>query len=91
MEKLKELLSRCKSTVEIRYNPHKSYYDAIVEYIGDDDIKYVEKDVLDKMINQDTLVCIQFYPHSSVGFYTVYHYDIEQAIERALTILNEDK
>lgn len=88
MEKLKELFSRCQSTVEIHYNPHKYYYDSIKEYIGDD-IGDVEEDVLKEMIEKDTLIRLQFYPHSSVGFYLIHHYDIDKAIDKALSLLNE--
>lgn len=88
MEKLKELISRCESTVEVRCNSHKSYYDTIEEHIGDD-IGQVDEDTLEEIIRTNTLICIQFYPHSSVGFYTVYHYDLDKAIEKALSLLNK--
>lgn len=88
MEKLMELFSRCQSTVEISYNRHKSYYDSVEQSIGDD-IGEVDPEVLREMMHRDTLVCIQFYPHSSVGFHLVYHYDIEKAIDKCLLILNE--
>lgn len=88
MEKLKELLRRCDSTVEISYNQHKSYYDTIEQSIGDD-IGDVDKEVLEEMKKRDTLIRIQFYPHSSVGFHLVFHYDIEKAIEKALSLLDE--
>jgi hypothetical protein len=88
MEKLIELFSRCKSTVEISYNQHKSYYDTIGESIGED-IDEVDPEVFKEMMIKDTLIRIQFYPHSSVGFHTVYHYDLEKAVDRCLSILNE--
>ena len=87
MEKLLELFHRCQSTVEIRYNQHKSYYDTVVQSIGDDSDS-VDFDVLKEMIRRDTVIAIQFYPHSSVGFHIVYHYDIEKAIDKCLSILN---
>lgn len=88
MEKLKELINKCKSTVEVRCNPHRSYCDTIREYI-EDDIDEIEQDVLNEMLKTDTLICIQFYPHSSVGFFIVYHYDLDMAIDKALSLLKE--
>lgn len=88
MEKLKELFSRCKSTVELHYNPHRSYHDTIEQYIGDD-IGDVEKEVLEEMKRTDTLIRLQFYPHSSVGFFLIFHYDIDKALDKALSLLNE--
>lgn len=87
MEKLRELFNRCQSTVEIRWNQHKSYYDTVEENIGDD-IDSVDPEVLKEIKARDTLICIQFYPYNSVGFHLVYHYDIEKAIDKALSLLD---
>lgn len=88
MEKLKELFSKCQSTIEISYNQHKSYYDTIEDNIGGD-LDEVDKDILEEMKKRDTLIRIQFYPHSSVGFYTVYHYDFDLALDKALSLLKD--
>lgn len=89
MEKLQELFNRCNSTVEISYNQHKSYHDTIEQSIGDD-INDIKKDVLEEMKKRDVLIRVQFYPHSSVGFFLVYHYDINMAIDKALSLLNKE-
>lgn len=88
MEKLLELFSRCKSTVEIRYNQHKSYYDTVEQNI-EEDKNNIDAEVLEEMIRRDTVISIQFYPHSSIGFHIVHHYDLEKAVNKCLSILNE--
>ena len=49
----------------------------------------IEADVLQKMIETDTIVRLQFYPLTPIGFYVIFHYDVERAIEQALAILNK--
>lgn len=88
MEKLKELCSKCKSTVLFSYNQHRSFCESIEDYIGEN-LDEVDKDILEEMKKQDTVVCIQFYPHSSVGFYVVYHYNADEALNKALSLLTD--
>ena len=42
-----------------------------------------------KMIETDTIVNIQFYPKTPVGSYSVYHYDLDMALDLALECLKE--
>ena len=44
----------------------------------------IESDVLNKMIETNTMIELQFYPDTPIGFYKIYHYDLEQAIDIAL-------
>ena len=48
----------------------------------------IESDVYEKMKELNTIVELQYYPDTPVGFYKVYHYDIEKAIDEALSSLN---
>lgn len=91
MDALKELSNKCKSSVHVIVNGHKSNYESIEEFVryrdlDDDEIK---KDVYDEMIKTDFCVEVQFYPDTPIGFYIVYHYDIELALKEALRICEE--
>jgi hypothetical protein len=81
MEKLYQLAEKCKGSVSIEINPHKDYYQTIEEYINPEDIN---SKVLKKIIDSNTLVELQFHPDSTVGFFIIYHYDLEVAIDTAL-------
>jgi hypothetical protein len=81
-EKIKWLFERCKASVSISLNNHRDYYQSIPEYLEDQlENGEVDKEVLDKMVNQDTLICVQAYPDTPVGFYSEYHYDLETALD----------
>lgn len=91
-DKLKELLSLCKCSVSIVVNNHRDYYQTVEQYMNDNSFNEIawnetEKEIRNKIIETDNLIEIQFYPITPVGFYSVYHYDINEAINEALNIL----
>ena len=97
MEKLKELFDRCKGSVYISYDDHKSCYQTVYDYFyihGNEmlieELEDIEPDVFQKMYELNTMVRIQYYPHSPGGFGLVYHYDIEKAIDEAILDLDND-
>lgn len=83
MEKFKELVSLCKAGVSISVNCHKDYYESVEQYV-DQDVKDINKDVFDEMVKRDTIVKVQAYPKTPIGFYDIYHYDIDKAVDIAL-------
>lgn len=87
-EKIKWLFNRCKSSVSISQNNHRDYYQSIPDYL-EDQIQNgeVDKDVLEEMIKQDTFICVHAYPDTPVGFYSVYHYDLEAAIDLIISYI----
>jgi|GEM_PF-2417089 len=87
--RLPELISRCKASVTLEANDHKSCYQTVQQFMEDEEGAEVDSDVLQKMIDADTVIRLQFYPLTPIGFYVIYHYDVEQAVEQALSILNE--
>jgi len=38
-------------------------------------------------VGRDFIIEIQFYPDTPVGFHVVYHYDLDAALDEALTII----
>lgn len=92
MDKLKQLLSRCKCGVFLTVNEHRDYYES-AEHALEDARGYecppsIASDVLAKMIETDTIIKIQFYPHTPIGSYEVWHYDIDLALDEAMDRLN---
>lgn len=93
MEKLKELINKCKADIHLTINNHKSSYQSVTDYINDlieiksIDNEDIEPEIYEKMKELDTIIELQFYPRTPIGFNVVYHYDIEQAIDEALETL----
>ena len=93
MEKLQKLIEKCKCGVHITVNNHRDYYETVEQHfkgnpIVEEDLEDIEADVYEKMKELNTIVELQYYPDTPIGFYKIYHYDIEKAIDEALTSLN---
>jgi hypothetical protein len=91
-EKLQSLISRCKASVSIEINQHRDYYltieESIAEYGDGKEKDNIDSEVFAKMIESDTCVEIQFYPRTPIGFFKVYHYDVDLALDECLLILD---
>jgi len=92
-EMLEKILERCKCTVYLTVNEHRSYYEKVEQFIADRcnkrEIDEIGKDVLNEMINTDTIVELQFYPDTPIGFYRLLHHDLEAILSQANQVLNE--
>lgn len=85
------LLGKCKCGVFLSVNQHRDYYQKAADYLKEmqgrreADDPLAEPDVLQKMIETDTVIELQFYPDTPIGSYTIYHYDLDMAIKEAMT------
>lgn len=91
MEKLNKLLSMCKCGVYLTINQHRDSYQSAKDRIkemfetGQIDGDDISKDIIEKMVDTNNIVEIQFYPNTPIGSYYIYHYDLEMAINEALS------
>lgn len=87
-------MSLCKCSVSVEVNRHRDYYDtateALVEYDSYGSRLQIADDVREEMIKRDTIVIIQFYPDTPIGSYSVYHYDLDSALDAALACFESD-
>lgn len=89
MEKFKILVSLCKSSVEISVNDHKDYYESVEDHVSADTRKNIEPEVFAEMVKRDTIVRVQAYPHTPIGSYTIYHYDIDKAVKSTIEAVKQ--
>ena len=93
MEKLKKLLGSCKCGVYLNVNEHRDVYQTAEKFMDDQfNIDHelrqeIGGDVLSKMLELNTIIHIQFYPHTPIGSYSIYHYDVDKALDSALETL----
>lgn len=90
MNKLNELISKCRGSFVLEVNNHKDYYLTAEVYLTEhlDNLKLldnVEKEVYNKIIEKNNIVEIQFYPENAISFYTLLHYDLDKAIDECLS------
>jgi hypothetical protein len=92
MERLKFIVNRCKGEVSITINEHKSSYMSVSEYFEHDLPSKDDVDdlVLKEMRERDTIIRVQFYPDTPIGFHVVFHYDVDEALKKAREIILSD-
>jgi hypothetical protein len=95
VDKLKELMRRCKCSVSVTVNAHRDYYETAEVSLSEMSKRHLEAPEIDaavkaKMIELDTVIEIQFYPLTPIGFYVVYHYDLDAALDLALACFDAE-
>lgn len=88
--KLLKIMARCKFGVYLSVNRHRDYYESVEKFLaGQEDID-CHTDTIKIMIERNTVVEFQFYPDNAVASYSIFHYDVEKALDLALEILFPD-
>ncbi len=91
MEKLQKLISLCKASVTLDINDHKSYYESVGKHLEEAlEREDVTPERVAKMTELDTIVRLQFYPHTSVGFNLIYGTDVDEVLDEALAMFGEE-
>lgn len=92
MNNLQELLSLCKCGVTIYVNDYKNAYEPIsyaIERTEKELEDTLEIDIKNGMIESDNFIVIDCYPFTPISSLTVYHYDIDLAIEQSIKSIKE--
>ena len=88
MDKLKELMSRCKCGVYLAVNEHRDYYDTAEDRLEEIDRREAPPEISDEVragiLASGNIVEIQFYPNTPVGFHAIVHHDLDAALDAAL-------
>ena len=85
---MEELLKLCKCGVYLNVNEHRDYYQTVEEFLKDsEELKDIEEDIYNKMVELDSIIRLQFYPTTPIGSYTLYHYDYSEIIKQAIKLL----
>lgn len=87
MNKLQELISLCKYEVQIYVNRYKYSYQTILQGIEDverDAEEPLTSDIKKGMIETENIVNIDCYPFTPISSLSIYHYDINAAIDEAI-------
>lgn len=87
MEELQYLMDNCKAGVYVSINQHRDYYQSLSEYLTEEDIEDIGEDIWEEMQKRDTVVVVQFYPDSPVGFFVLHHYDLDKALKEAKRVM----
>ena len=88
-ERLTALTARCRASVTVSMNPHRDYYETPEVYIKGRDGE-VSSDELSEMVRTDTLIELQFYPDTPIGFFLLFGLDLDALLDEALEILDNE-
>lgn len=98
-DKLALLLSKCKCSVTLTVNDHRDVYQTAAQRLEErrEDAAMgccpydIPSDpaIIAEMIRTNTIVELQFYPNTPIGFYAVVHYDLNAALDQALSVFAE--
>jgi len=88
MEKLQNLLDKSKCGVYLIVNQHRDCYqtaeEALKEKEGYECPPEINPEVRKAMIDKNIIIDLQFYPDTPIGSYSIYHYDLDMALDEAL-------
>ena len=89
-ELINRILSKCKFSVSIEVNQHRDYCETVEKHLEDryswgnetleEGIKGIGEEVYEKMVETNTIIDVQVYPRTAVGFYRVFHYDLTEGL-----------
>jgi len=92
---MKDIIAQCKCGVFLTVNEHRDYYETAEEALekskGHECPPEIEEEVRKEMIRRDTIIKLQFYPITPIGFYEIWHYDYDELIKKAKEILVDSK
>lgn len=89
MNKFQAILDRCKCGVFLTVNEHRDYYQAAGDFLvgRDENLPAEQPELFARMVELDTVICLQFYPDTPVGCYVIWHHDLEVALNEGLLAL----
>lgn len=89
-DKLQQLVELCKCGVYVSVNQHRDYYETAEQYLNNDlcegRMDDLTPEMRARMVATNTIVEVQFYPRTPIGFHLVLDVGLSDAIDRALVI-----
>ena len=61
----------CKCSIYLEVNKYRDYYDTIQQAV-EEEISKEDKELANRIIKENQLVSLRFYPNTPISFYRVY-------------------
>jgi hypothetical protein len=90
---LDKLISSCKCGIYININEYRDAYQTVEEGIKEinsirDEIE-IDDELAKRMIKENTIISLQFYPDTPIGSYTIYGTSVDEVLKEALIVVKE--
>lgn len=86
MNRLKEITNLCNGSVTVKMNPHKDECMIVEQYFENERNRPNDEKIF-KMVELDSIVHVQANSSYPIVSHSVYHYDIELAIDEMFEII----
>ncbi len=84
MERLKELMALCAASVTVSVNDHKDCYESVRKHLeGWEQERFTEEQIT-AMEAADTVISVQAYPNTPIGFVKEWGHDLDEVLEAVL-------
>lgn len=84
---MENIIKKCKCGVYLEANKYRDYYDTIEEAVKEEKVAEDDAELAERIIKENQLISLQFYPDTPIGFYKVYGTTLEEVIKKAEEIL----
>lgn len=83
---MEELIKKCKCSVSLEVNKYRDFYQTVQDYLNEKNERggiEIEEELGERMIKEQSVYELQFYPDTPIGFYVVYGTSLEEVIAKA--------
>ena len=84
------LFPRHEAGLYLTHNDHKNVYESVEQWAEPLNHEWVSNEQKKKAIETDCVWCLQWYPDTPIGSYSVMGCDLEAVLAAALAIQKED-
>lgn len=90
MKELQQLTDLCACEVGVTVNENRSHYETVEEFLDDlagrECPPQIDAETRARMVKENTVAEVWFYPDTPIGSYSLYDSDVSRAVARALDI-----
>lgn len=87
-----ELQNLCKCSIGLEINEYRDYYQSIERAIDElCETENLNESQIEKMRQRKTVIALQFYPETPIGFYRLIGSDLEEVLSAVVAKLAETK
>lgn len=88
---MEEIIQKCRCGVYLSVNQYRCYYQSIEDAVEEEKERNgedIDDELAARMIAEKSLISLQFYPDTPIGFYLVYGTTLDEVITKAKSVIN---
>jgi len=88
---MEEIIQKCKCGIYLSVNQYRDYYQSIEDAVKEERERNstdINDELAARMVAEKSLISLQFYPDTPVGFYIVYGTTLDEVVTKAKSVIN---